>query len=109
MLQRTQPVRNIFRQNAVTGEWVVFAMGRKDRPKQTIVAKTRQKGSEMPKHDPSCPFCPGNEHITPPTLLQYGTDLTTTPYRSDSGLPNAALLHLRWRPGDWQRMGPACD
>jgi hypothetical protein len=64
-------------QNAATGEWVVFAMGRKDRPKQTVVPKQRQKGSETAAHDSSCPFCVGNEHITPPTLLQYGGDPTT--------------------------------
>jgi len=37
----------------------------------------RQKGSEEPRHEANCPFCKGNENLTPPTLLQYGGDSET--------------------------------
>lgn len=73
-MRLSRVARNVFRQDAATGEWVVFATGRANRPQQTVTAKAKQKGSEAVQHDLSCPFCPGNEHLTPPTKLQYGGD-----------------------------------
>jgi UDPglucose--hexose-1-phosphate uridylyltransferase len=53
------------RQDPTTNEWVILAperAGRKlfDRP-------TRPPA---PAHDPGCPFCPGNEHLTPPEVAR---------------------------------------
>lgn len=32
--------------------------------------KNSDKGQIVP-HDPNCPFCPGNESMTPPSLLSF--------------------------------------
>jgi UDPglucose--hexose-1-phosphate uridylyltransferase len=51
------------RHNVLTREWVVIATERAKRPDQFI----RKKGKEaLPAFEPKCPFCPGNEAMTPP-------------------------------------------
>jgi len=58
------------RYNLVTTEWVILATERAKRPEDF------QKGRKMPDALPSkldtCPFCPGNEHMTPPEVLRIG-------------------------------------
>ena len=51
------------RQDPTTRDWVVIATERAKRPHdfQKEVAP-----SELGAHDPKCPFCPGNEGMTPP-------------------------------------------
>ncbi|MGZ4896143.1 MAG: galactose-1-phosphate uridylyltransferase [Candidatus Angelobacter sp.] len=51
-----------FRQNPATKEWVVIA------PERPIVAPVKVETG--PIHDPLCPFCPGNERMTPIDLLR---------------------------------------
>jgi UDPglucose--hexose-1-phosphate uridylyltransferase len=51
------------RQNILTREWVIIATERAKRPKE--FAKKSEK-KVLPAHSPNCPFCPGNEHMTPP-------------------------------------------
>ncbi len=56
------------RHNIATGEWVIVAPERAGRPKDFTAAKrTLQKAS--PAYLAACPFCPGNEHQTPPEVL----------------------------------------
>jgi UDPglucose--hexose-1-phosphate uridylyltransferase len=52
------------RQNIITRQWVIIAAERASRPDQFQTAKSQRK--ELPQHDPACPFCPGNEAMTPP-------------------------------------------
>ena len=62
---------SVFRRNAITEQIVVFASGRKGRPKQTGTDPGGcRKTSDHPPHDENCPFCLGNEHKTPKTLFQ---------------------------------------
>ena len=52
------------RYNLVTREWVIIATERAKRPEQFAQPNLRR-----PKPEPyvaTCPFCPGNEHLTPP-------------------------------------------
>jgi UDPglucose--hexose-1-phosphate uridylyltransferase len=49
------------RLNVITKEWVVIAPERSARPKQFTAHHSRPP---LPDHDPSCPFCPGNEGQT---------------------------------------------
>ena len=51
------------RHDAMTGRWVAIAPGRADRP-----------GAAAPASDDpqSCPFCAGNEDLTPPETLRLG-------------------------------------
>lgn len=52
----------LLRENALSGELVVIAEKRARRP-YIITKKTM---------DATCPFCPGNERMTPATTLQFG-------------------------------------
>jgi UDPglucose--hexose-1-phosphate uridylyltransferase len=50
------------RQNAATREWVIIAPERARRPRHTFLAMER---AIVPAYDENCPFCPGNEEVTP--------------------------------------------
>lgn len=52
------------RQNLATREWVIIAPGRSKKPKSVNVDIAKIRASEK-VHDPSCPFCPGNEETSP--------------------------------------------
>lgn len=54
------------RKDPITFEWVIIAGERKDRPHD--FSKVWENG-ELPSYDPECPFCPGNEHLTPPEIM----------------------------------------
>jgi UDPglucose--hexose-1-phosphate uridylyltransferase len=56
------------RQDPTTKEWVIIATERARRPSNFSQERTRQ---EFPPHDPSCPFCTGNESMTPDEVLRY--------------------------------------
>jgi UDPglucose--hexose-1-phosphate uridylyltransferase len=57
-----------FRQNMATREWVIIATERQQRPDQFV--RRRAEGRILPEFSENCPFCPGNEHLTPaPTLV----------------------------------------
>jgi UDPglucose--hexose-1-phosphate uridylyltransferase len=56
------------RQDPTTKEWVIIATERAKRPDGFV----RQKALvNLPVSSPSCPFCPGNEAMTPPEILSY--------------------------------------
>lgn len=50
------------RQNLATKQWVIIATERAGRPQQ-FLETYRPLTEEHPEHDPSCPFCPGNEEL----------------------------------------------
>ena len=52
------------RHNVLTREWVIIATERAKRPEDFIKKKKDKK--VIPAHVPNCPFCPGNEKMTPP-------------------------------------------
>jgi UDPglucose--hexose-1-phosphate uridylyltransferase len=56
------------RQDPTTEEWVIIARERSKRPDDFIHHRPEQA---LPVFSPSCPFCPGNEGMTPPTTLLY--------------------------------------
>jgi UDPglucose--hexose-1-phosphate uridylyltransferase len=53
--------------NLISREWVVVAT---KHPRNPADFRTRGNAGYVPEHDPSCPFCPGNEFITPNELLR---------------------------------------
>ncbi len=55
---------NEMRKDYILDRWVVIASQRKRRPTDFIKAKELRKPS-------ICPFCPGNENMTPPAVLVY--------------------------------------
>lgn len=56
------------RQDPATKQWVIIATERARRPHDFI--KTGAPVS-LPDHQPDCPFCPGNERMTPPETMAY--------------------------------------
>lgn len=61
------------RQDPTTGEWVIIAGDRRKRPSDFIHQESRP---ERPVFVSSCPFCPGNENMTPPAVLSYRDENT---------------------------------
>src|SRR5437667_9891306 len=55
------------RQNYFTKEWVIIATERAKRPED--LATHRPTKAPAP-HVENCPFCPRNEHKTPPEVLR---------------------------------------
>jgi len=53
------------RQDATTNEWVILAPERAGRPVPATPAR-----APVPSHEPACPFCQGNEHLTPPEIAR---------------------------------------
>src|SRR5438128_2716409 len=51
------------RRDPVVGRWVIVAPERADRPHALLRSQTD------PDDEDGCPFCPGNEPMTPPELL----------------------------------------
>ena len=62
-----------YRQNPVTGEWVIIAEARGRRPDSFEPAPP----SPRPARLDSCPFCPGNERQTPPEVYAVRDDYAT--------------------------------
>jgi UDPglucose--hexose-1-phosphate uridylyltransferase len=55
------------RQNRFTKEWVIIATERARRPEEMAV---KREAKQVPSFVATCPFCPGNEHTTPPEVLR---------------------------------------
>ncbi len=62
-----------FRQDLISGRWVIIATDRARRP-DTFACKGKNEidYAALPAYEQSCPFCPGNEAMTPPGLLTLG-------------------------------------
>ncbi len=50
------------RLNPITREWVIIAKEKGKKPEDFIIVKENRKPPEFLK---TCPFCPGNETVTP--------------------------------------------
>ena len=59
------------RQDATTKQWVIVATERAKRPHYFVPVRRHK---ELPPHDPSCPFCPGNEPQTPGEVMRVKGD-----------------------------------
>lgn len=57
------------RKDLITREWIILAKERAKRPSDFLTGeKVTEAHTEL---DPQCPFCPGNEGMTPPEILAY--------------------------------------
>lgn len=54
----------VLRRDATTGDWVILAPGREERPEETVRQAAGPAGSA------DCPLCPGHEAETPPEILR---------------------------------------
>jgi UDPglucose--hexose-1-phosphate uridylyltransferase len=57
------------RQDQATKRWVIMATERAKRPRDLVGAQPTLE--EQPEKSPNCPFCPGNEAMTPPEVAAY--------------------------------------
>ena len=55
------------RQDIATRSWSIIATERGKRPDD--FAKDRAEPESVKSHDDKCPFCPGNEHLTPASVF----------------------------------------
>lgn len=62
------------RYNIMSREWVIIATERAKRPKDFIKAKKEEK--VLPEYKENCPFCPGNETLTPAETFRMGDEKT---------------------------------
>ncbi|MGH2683168.1 MAG: galactose-1-phosphate uridylyltransferase [Actinomycetota bacterium] len=58
------------RQDPTTKEWIILAPRRAERP----AAYGSFSRGPLPERDDRCPFCPGNEHMTPPEITRVGAE-----------------------------------
>ncbi|MEA4884786.1 MAG: galactose-1-phosphate uridylyltransferase [Clostridia bacterium] len=58
------------RKDPVTRRWVIIATERAKRPSQ-LHSPAPVTSPDMPERDPKCPFCEGNEMMTPPEVAAY--------------------------------------
>ena len=59
---------SVLRFGEMSGTWVVFSKGRRDRPKQMKHEVAVPKLADLPSHQDDCPFCIENQHMTPDVL-----------------------------------------
>jgi len=60
------------RYNVITRDWVIIATERAKRPDQF---KKKDTGAKpVPSYSANCPFCPGNEKMTPPETFSIAKD-----------------------------------
>ena len=62
------------RRDELSGRWVLLAPGRAARP-HTV----RSPAPDARSASEDCPFCPGNEHLTPPEVYRTGGGAPDTP------------------------------
>lgn len=85
------------RQNRVTGEWVIIASERASRPED--FHREVEKPSPPP-HNPACPFCRGNERMTPPEVLAD---------RPEDTAPDSEGWNVRVVPNKYPALDPNID
>ncbi len=86
------------RKDPIIGRWVIIATERGKRPHDFVIEEEVVKGG-------FCPFCPGNEHTTPPEIFAY-RDPGTAPNTSGWSL---RVVHNKFPAlilqGDLERQG----
>ena len=60
----------VLRHDVTTNDWVLYAPARAERPNAFVTGQTRVVDAAV-----TCPFCPGNEHLTP-TEVARASDAT---------------------------------
>jgi UDPglucose--hexose-1-phosphate uridylyltransferase len=82
------------RQDITTRRWVIVARERARRPHQ-FVRESRE--DREPEHRDDCPFCEGNEHLTPPEVYAL----------RDLSEPNSAGWKVRVVPNKFAALAPS--
>jgi len=85
-----------YRYNLLTDRWVIIASKRNSRPHDFQCSNVKN----LAAHDPECPFCPGNEKMTPPE---------TCAVRPDGSLPDSPGWSVRVVPNKYPALTPESD
>ncbi len=87
------------RQDPTTYDWVIIAKERAKRPHEFSKKKTADKAT--PNYNVNCPFCPGNEHLTPPAEALYGSadkwNIRVIPNKFAALAPDGNTRREEWR------------
>lgn len=87
-----------YRQDLTTGQWVIIATDRAKRPETFAGKKERLEARfEQPPYRENCPFCMGNETLTPPEIIALGRD---------SGAPDTPGWRVRVIPNKYPAVEP---
>ncbi len=86
------------RQDLITREWVVIATERSRRPND--FRKTGEDGAPKPEFVPNCPFCVGNEGMTPPEVDAF---------RDPETAPDTPGWWVRTVPNKFPALAPQGD
>jgi UDPglucose--hexose-1-phosphate uridylyltransferase len=73
-----EDIMSEIRQDPTTKEWVILATARGKRPSDFA---RHVPSPERPAFLNSCPFCPGNENLTPPSVLEYKGESNNLPWQ----------------------------
>lgn len=84
------------RQDEATKRWVVVATERAKRPRDLAAAQPQP--AERRERSADCPFCPGNERMTPPEVLAY---------REEDGEADSPGWRIRVVPNAFPALSPA--
>jgi len=60
------------RKDPIIGRWIIIAHERAKRPQEYAKFFKNNNPEELPEFKDNCPFCPGNENMTPREVLVYG-------------------------------------
>ncbi len=86
------------RQNPITGDWVIISSKRRSRPDQFAEKREVKRSDE--KIEKFCPFCEGNESMTPPEI---------TAFRKPGTMKNTPGWWLRVIPNKFPALGIVGD
>jgi UDPglucose--hexose-1-phosphate uridylyltransferase len=75
------------RLDPLTGRWVIVAPARALRPVSVAAPQAGPQDGGRPS-TADCPFCPGNEHLTPPEIARTGAGAAGTPGWRTRVVPN---------------------
>jgi UDPglucose--hexose-1-phosphate uridylyltransferase len=91
------------RQDSTTDQWVILAPERGVRP-----LPPGRVRPPVPPHDPACPFCPGNERLTPPEIARHSAngawDVRVVPNRYPAVSTNGGA-ERRWEATSGEQEG----
>jgi UDPglucose--hexose-1-phosphate uridylyltransferase len=82
-----------FRQDPITKQWVIIASERARRPHEFL---QKSDPPTIPSFKEDCPFCPGNEKLTPPESMAY----------RQNGTPNGSGWRVRVIPNKFAALVP---
>ncbi len=83
------------RQDQATKRWVIIATRRAKRPSDLAAPPPSEE--QAVEHSPTCPFCAGNEAMTPPEVLAY---------RAPGSAPNSPGWQVRVVPNRFPALAP---